>query len=195
MYVVLAPPLRQPWMSIGLIGSLDQVFNCAIIILCHHLSPGGARGALAIEYPPNLWNNLRYETERLVWQGECRGARDIFSCEDPPFFSPFFFFFQGNLAFPVRIREGESKLCVVFGFIIHGVWRMHRTENTMFRPDVHADEWNSKAGNKAEDQKKTWRSMYQTWKSRGVQAPSRATKIRSSKTGRSLELQSFHFCH
>lgn len=40
--MALAPPLRQPRMSIGLIGSLDQVFNCAIIILCHHLSPGGA---------------------------------------------------------------------------------------------------------------------------------------------------------
>lgn len=51
--MVLAPPLRQPWMSIGLIGSLGQVFNCAIIILCHHLSPGEARGALAIEYPTN----------------------------------------------------------------------------------------------------------------------------------------------
>lgn len=40
--MVLAPPPRQPWMSIGLIGSLGQVFNCAIIILCHHLSPGEA---------------------------------------------------------------------------------------------------------------------------------------------------------
>lgn len=149
-----------------------------------------------------LWRLNTPLTSEIIWDTRRRGssdrrsaggARDIFSCEDPPFFSPFFF--QGNLAFPVRIREGESKLCVVFGFIIHGVWRMHRTENTMFRPDVHADEWNSKAGNKAEDQKKTWRSMYQTWKSRGVQAPSRATKIRSSKTGRSLELQSFHFCH
>lgn len=53
-------------MSIGLIGSLKQLFNCAIIILCHHLSPGGARGALTIECPLNLWNNLRYEMERLV---------------------------------------------------------------------------------------------------------------------------------
>lgn len=80
MYMALAPPLRQPWMSIGLIGSLDQVFNCAIIILCHHLSPGGAWGALAIEYPLNLCNNLWYVTERLVWQ-ECSAvAHDIFCC-------------------------------------------------------------------------------------------------------------------
>lgn len=70
MCTVLSPPLRQPRMSIGLIGSLDQVFNCAIIILCHHLSPGRAWGVLAIEYPPNLWNNLRYEMERLVRQKE-----------------------------------------------------------------------------------------------------------------------------
>lgn len=77
MYVALAPPPRQPRMSIGLIGSLDQVFNRAVIILCHHLSPGGARGAAAIEYTPNLWNNLRCEMERLVWREECRAAHDI----------------------------------------------------------------------------------------------------------------------
>lgn len=75
--MVLAPPPRQPRMSIGLIGSLDQVFNRAVIILCHHLSPGGARGAAAIEYTPNLWNNLRCEMERLVWREECRAAHDI----------------------------------------------------------------------------------------------------------------------
>lgn len=150
-----------------------------------------------------LWRLNTPLTSEIIWDTRRRGSSDrrsagglvISSAVRILRFFLLFFFFQGNLAFPVRIREGESKLCVVFGFIIHGVWRMHRTENAMFRPDVHADEWNSKAGNKAEDQKKTWRSMYQTWKSRGVQAPSRATKIRSSKTGRSLELQSFHFCH
>lgn len=78
MYLILSPPPRRLWMSIGLIGSLNRVFNGAIIILCHHLSPGGAWGATAIEYPSNLCSNFWDEMERLVWQKESKVALNGF---------------------------------------------------------------------------------------------------------------------
>lgn len=82
--MVLAPPRRQPRMSIGLIGSLDQVFNCGIIIPCHHLSPDRARGAVAIEYP--LTSEIICDTRQRRRQEERRGlwiSVFIVDCDHP----------------------------------------------------------------------------------------------------------------